>query len=534
MVFTLHRYIFRELLRVFAPTVVALTLILSLGSILQPVQEYGVGPQQVVHLMGYFLPITLTFVLPMAALFAGTLVYGRLTSDNELDACRVSGIGLLTLIYPGLALAIMVAIANLLLSFYVMPVFIHSAERALKADAKQILFRNIQRRRCYKLPPDGRFLIYADEANPQHDALSGVVIAERKGSRIKKIITAEGAKVSFKPQDRYNEVQIIAYRTNQMSDEDEGGAEWLSLTTEFGSLLGDEIKFKKIGEMKKIKADLMQFYPIAKLARETYAQLITDLLAQDINSRIANGTNSFYELLGEPNSVKFTAGQCSTQEEEEVELSGDVVVIEYDTDSKRPLRTLRCTKASLHIEGDKLAPTLTMDIYNARSEGSEELKMRYIVRGLIPPTAVEAIANKFKTEKNGSLSLRVEQLASEPLGKQPSPELIKLQNELKKTILKTLLRIKIETHSRLVFGIGCISMILIGIGLGIIKKGGHLLSAFGVSCVPAVVLIVCIISGKNITKNLDSQGISGIALMWAGLIFLSLLVVIIYRRLLKY
>jgi hypothetical protein len=42
---------------------VALALILSLGSILQPIQEYGIGPQQVLHLMGYFLPITLTFVL---------------------------------------------------------------------------------------------------------------------------------------------------------------------------------------------------------------------------------------------------------------------------------------------------------------------------------------------------------------------------------------------------------------------------------------------------------------------------------------
>jgi len=206
------------------------------------------------------------------------------------------------------------------------------------------------------------------------------------------------------------------------------------------------------------------------------------------------------------------------------------VVIEYDTDSKRPLRTLRCTKASLHIEGDKLAPTLTMDIYNARTEGSEERKMRHIIRGLIPPIAVEAIANKFRTE-NGSL--RSEQLAWELLGPNPSPELTQLQNELKRTILKTLLRIKIEMHSRLVFGIGCISMILIGIGLGIIKKGGHLLSAFGMSCVPAVVLIVCIISGKNITKNLSSQHISGIALMWAGLIFLTLLVVIIYRQLLK-
>ena len=532
MVFTLHRYIFRELLRVFVPTVVALTLILSLGGVLRPVQEYGVGPRQVIHLMGYFLPITLTFVLPMAALFAGALVYGRLTTDNELDACRVSGIGLLTLIYPGLALAIIVAIANLLLSFYVMPVFIHSAEKALKADAKQILFRNIQRRRYYKLPPDGRFLIYADETEPEHNALSGVAVIDidRKKSEIKKIITAEGAKVNFKPQDRFNEVQIIAYRTNQMGVEDEGGAEWLSLTTEFGSLLGDEIKFKKINEMKKIKADLMLFYPIAKLAGETYAQLITDLLAQDIKSRIANGTNSFYELLGEPNSVKFTAGQCNVQEEEEVELSGDVVVIEYDTDSKRPLRTLRCTKASLHIEGDKLAPTLTMDIYNARMEGTEELKMRHIVRGLIPPAAVEAIANKFRTE-NGSL--RSQQLASEPLWPKASPELTELQNELQRTILKTLLRIKVEMHSRLVFGIGCISMILIGIGLGIIKKGGHLLSAFGVSCVPAVVLIVCIISGENITKNPYSQHISGIALMWAGLLFLSLLVVVIYRQLLK-
>ena len=37
-----------------------------------------------------------------------------------------------------------------------------------------------------------------------------------------------------------------------MGAEDEGGAEWLELTAEFGSLLGDDIKFKKIYEMKKI------------------------------------------------------------------------------------------------------------------------------------------------------------------------------------------------------------------------------------------------------------------------------------------
>ena len=533
MVFTLHRYIFRELLRVFVLAVVALTLILSLGGILRPVQEYGVGPRQVIHLIGYFLPITLTFVLPMAALFAGALVYGRLTGDNELDACRASGISLLTLVYPGLALAIIVAIANLLLSFHVMPAFVHLAEKSLKANAKQIFFRNIQRKRYYALP-DSRYLIYADQTNRQKDALSGVVVVELKDNGIKRIITAERTNVNFEPHDRFTKVKIKAYNAYKMDAEGEGGVGLLSLTTEFGSLLGDDIKFKRINEMKKIQADLMQFYPIAKLARDTYAQLVTELLAQDIKTRMADSKNNFYELLGEPNSVKFTADKCIARDEE-VELFDNVVVIEYDTDSKRPLRTLRCAKASLHIEGDKLAPTLTMDIDKARVEGSEELIMPDIIRGLIPPTAVEAIANKFIRSENGSL--KAEKLAFELFEiteLRPSPQLTKLQNELQRKIRKTLAQIKAETHSRLVFGIGCVSMILIGIGLGIIKKGGHLLSAFGASCVPAAVLIVCIMSGKNVTENLGSQNVSGIVLMWGGLAFLSLLAVVIYCRLLKH
>ncbi|HEW79591.1 MAG TPA: LptF/LptG family permease, partial [Phycisphaerales bacterium] len=104
---------------------------------------------------------------------------------------------------------------------------------------------------------------------------------------------------------------------------------------------------------------------------------------------------------------------------------------------------------------------------------------------------------------------------------------------LQRKIQKTLISIKAEIHSRLVFGIGCVPLIMIGIGLGIIKKGGHLLSAFGASSVPAAVLIVCIMMGKNIAKNPNAQAGSGIVLMWAGLVFLSLLAVGIYRKLLK-
>ena len=74
MVFTLHRYMFREVLRIFVLATVALTLILSLGMLLQPVQKFGVGPRQAVTILFIFMPVTLTFVLPMAALFASAQI----------------------------------------------------------------------------------------------------------------------------------------------------------------------------------------------------------------------------------------------------------------------------------------------------------------------------------------------------------------------------------------------------------------------------------------------------------------------------
>ncbi len=210
-------------------------------------------------------------------------------------------------------------------------------------------------------------------------------------------------------------------------------------------------------------------------------------------------------------------------------------MVEYAAAEKQHLRTLQCEKASLHLEGDELAPTLTMELENPKwhqVKGSEGVAMGWLrIRGLIIPKTVRDIANKFATEEG----LDAEKLAldSTALQKGPSSKLKRLQNDLQKTIQITLAEIDAEIHSRLVFGIGCVSLIMIGIGLGIILRDGHLLSAFGASSVPAAVLIVCIMMGKNITKNPSAQAGSGIVFMWGGLVFLSVLAVGIYRKLLK-
>jgi lipopolysaccharide export LptBFGC system permease protein LptF len=538
MVFTLHRYIFREVMKVFVLATVALTLMMSLGSILRPVQEFGVGPGQVVRLMIYFLPVTLTFILPMAALFATTLVYGRLANDNELDACRASGISILSLVYPGFILAVIVATANLLLSFYVMPAFIHQAEKSLKNDARQILFRNIQRKGYYSLPPDGRCRIYADNADMQNNVLSDVVAVEMaRGGSIKRIVTAETAKVVFDPHQNINEVRINAHNTCQIAPGEDAGffAEQLSLTAEFGALLGDNIQFKKIGEMKQIRQNPLLFEPVARLARQILSQYTAELLTQQIND--AFSAKKSFTLFNDRQVVDFSANTCSLKDEGRLTLADDVTITERPVSGDTTPRTMRCQKAFLNIDSEETAPTLTLDIQNAKwtspdpqnPQARENVLARQIIRGLVMPASV---TNNFKSDN--LLDEINPKAISASLHNGADKRLLDLQDQLHKKITRTLTSIGSEINSRLVFGIGCVTLIMIGIGLGIVLKGGHLLTAFAASAAPALTLISCIIMGKNIAENPSSTVAFGIPIMWAGFIILTVLCLELYRRLLRH
>lgn len=535
MAFTLHRYIFREVLKVFCLATMALALMMSLGSILRPVQQYGVGPGQVMNLMFYFLPITLTFVLPMAALFATTLVYGRFANDNELDACKASGISMLSLVYPGFVLALIVAITNLLLSFYITPLFIERAEKSFKNDARQILFRNIQRKGYYALPPDNHYRIYADNADLKTNTLCGVVAAETdNGTGIKKVITAERANISFNPHERFNEVRITAYKTYQMGpDEDSGfSAQWLSLSTEFGALMGDNVKFKKIDELKQIEADPMLFDPVAKIAMRVYARYMTELLARFINDSLSSQGRTF-RLYNQRQAFEISADDCTVRSEKRLQLSGNVVITERDLQTGIAGRKLSSQKCCLDFEGDDITPTLTLDIRNARwqtQQGNVNLLNQMFIKGLVVPSAV---TDHLKTPD--VLTEIKPQAINAGLGVGgASADLARLQEQLRRKIKQMMSDISAEIHSRLVFGVGCVILILIGIGLGVILRGGHLLTAFAASSLPALVLISCIMMGKNMMENSKTVMLHGLGLMWSGLIILMILCICLYRYLLKH
>lgn len=542
MVFTLHRYIFRELIRVFVLAAVALTAVLTLASMLRPIQEFGVGPEQALHLLGYFIPIVLTVVLPISALFSAALVYGRFASDNELDACKASGISLMTLVYPGLCLAVAVSITTLILSFYVVPAFVHRAEKSVKANAKQIVFRNIMRKGYYEMPPDERFRIYADKAIPETDTLEGVVVVESKDRDTKKLIFAKTARIIIESGKNFNEVTVIASQ-GCVLDENGNPSYFKSLTNRylFPPMLSDDIKFQKIGRLKQIRADMSTFEPVRKVILTARTQLATELLAEDIAIRLARppSEDNYYQFVSEDRIITFHASACGLNSDGTINLVPPVELLEYDPVSRRLLLKWNSDDpAMIKFESDQLDSKLAIVLENASWERNERLKgsaptPRKVIQGiLLSPTIATNLSSQPLIKTVRSIS---SETVDPILRSKPSNILLNSLNKVEDRIWRTSKTITAEIHTRLVFGIGCITLVLFAIALGIIFKGGHILSAFGASAIPAGILVTCMMSGRELTKtkNAAMPESTGVMVMWAGLIILSIAAVVIYRKLTK-
>ncbi len=529
MVFTLHRYIFRELFRSFFMATLVLTLMISVGLLVPTLQDFGVSPGQIIHLLGYFMPIALTFVLPMSALFASSLVYGRFASDRELDACRASGISLWTLVYPGLTLAIFVAVANLMLSFYVAPAFIHRSEQSVKANAEHILFRNIQRKGSYTLP-GGSYRLYADRAIPDKNLLEGVIVVDQPEGEPGRLVTAEQAWVRIETHKTYNKATIVAKNAYLFEENEWGYLGYNEVTREFPPLLSDNIKFQKIEQLKRIKRDKMNFFPIREKVMQARAQLAIEILARDINIQMKQ-TDSYYQLEEADGARRYhlSVAACKVKKNKLV-LEGPIQLIQVNQSGMTVEYASNEGRISLENEVENLRLEMRLESPSWKRPGVEPGKASYkfvnnvrfpqSLADKVPMDGIVDTVSQADTDVSvlkGPRSERLKKLCARVLYK-----LEKVDN-----------KIYSEIHSRLVLGLGSIALILTGIALGIQFRGGHMLSAFGASAIPGGVLVVFILAGKNLTKNPSTPAMTGVAVMWLGLVVLVILTLWVYRKLLR-
>ncbi|MDD5010899.1 MAG: LptF/LptG family permease, partial [Phycisphaerae bacterium] len=305
----------------------------------------------------------------------------------------------------------------------------------------------------------------------------------------------------------------------------------ISVLGEFESLMSDSVKFRKIDQMNAIKAAPINYYPVALTAWNAYEQLTLEILFREIDDVIGAQSDHFYQLHNNESLVRFT-GEKSVLNTSQgtIEILGKVILFEYDKNTGELTRSYRGEKLVLQLSSEtKTRPStkIVLTFPNAvwLDKGIEYMKPRHVTKDLVLPDSIAAKLGEdvIDTAKNHTYL------------DEPSAKLLAMIAEMKRKIRVTLAEIKAEIHSRLVFGIGCITLILIGIELGIKYRGGHLLTAFGFSSIPAAALLVFIMAGKNITKN-QRSGFGddlGVAFMWLGLIILSIVAVSLYRKILR-
>ena len=519
MIFILHRYLFKELMRQFVLATLALTLMVSVGLLVPIIRDYGVSPGQIISLIGYFLPITLTFVMPISALFASAMAYGRFAADRELDACRASGVRFRTLIYPGLCLALFVAIVNLLLNFYITPEFIQYTEQSVKADAKQILFRNIQRRGYYEIPR-GSYKIYAENVLPEQSRLQDVVILDIQNSRVRKMITAREAKVNIENYDEHTLVTVQAQDTMRVDDRSASSVGTLEVSQRVRSLLEDNVKFKKIEQLKRIQADKLSFGPIYDKAVEARAQAALERLGAEIMQTMKEGRD-YYRLAGADSykEYRLSIGGYTVEGFGRLRLKGPIRLLEIDRDRNRIDCRFDSEDGAITLEGNNIRQRLELYLDTPRWQRSPEVAgtaLQKVVPGVPLPASV---AQGLEPSRLLTTLAKIKNGHDEVLAN-PTVDLVVLITTIQKSLILIDNQIIAEVHSRLVLGLGCVSLIITGICLGIRFRGGHVLSAFGASAIPAAVLIVFILGGKEMTRNPDISTAFGVGVMWTGFVVL--------------
>ena len=145
----LQRYIFGELLRVFAMAQIAISGLFVMAFIVSEAAMHGCGPGQVLALVPLMIPSTLPYTVPATTLFAIVCVYGRLSQDNEITALKSAGVPVRTILWPALWIGAALSIAMFFLSVGLIPMTLHKMRTIIRSNIEDIIYSMLKKNLSY-------------------------------------------------------------------------------------------------------------------------------------------------------------------------------------------------------------------------------------------------------------------------------------------------------------------------------------------------------------------------------------------------
>ncbi len=127
-----RNYMLRQVLILLCITLLVFTFIFVVGNIVKLsdlIINKKVNPVLVLRLFLYLIPFVIGFTIPIATVSAMVLLFGRLSADNEINALRASGVSLMNIIFPVLALSFVLSLLTFIINDKIEPHAHYSARR---------------------------------------------------------------------------------------------------------------------------------------------------------------------------------------------------------------------------------------------------------------------------------------------------------------------------------------------------------------------------------------------------------------------
>lgn len=189
----LRNYILAECITPFFISISVLTCVFLLGYLPQladKVINRGLSLASVGQVFLYYIPLLLTYTLPISCLTTIVLTFGRLSADNEILAMRANGIYLRKIISPLIMIGLMFSLVMFILNDRVIP----RAYNEQKALLKESGFQNptaLLEAGAFINAFDGYIIfIYKVEGNKMHNIR--IYQPQPEGKPTRTIIAQEG------------------------------------------------------------------------------------------------------------------------------------------------------------------------------------------------------------------------------------------------------------------------------------------------------------------------------------------------------
>ncbi len=188
---TLPRYVLVEVLKIFAVSVGALTLMVVLGFVGREATAQGLPLMTTLRLIPYFLPETLRVTVPMTLLLSCTTVFSRISGANEIVAVKALGISPMTLLWPVYVFAFGMSLATVWLNDVADWWGNTNVQRVIVEGAEEIMYSMLQQQRRYSCP---MFSLNVKDINGRKLQRVTLIINAHTGSA-KTTITADEAEL---------------------------------------------------------------------------------------------------------------------------------------------------------------------------------------------------------------------------------------------------------------------------------------------------------------------------------------------------